>query len=188
MFEARLPRQALLRTCSAKAAQANFDIATLWYHGTRRRFDGFRLPKEQGIDELGPGVYLTGKQWLANTWARKGGFIVICVIRQGPTFDLADLQQPETQAILKHGYRQAANARWGKTFAMPDAELDDTFAYQWRDGRNRPGLINQCLAGAGYVGAYKQDSQIQGQIVVFKPEDVMIVARRGGENYMTSFD
>jgi len=69
---------------------------------------------------------------------------------------------------------------------MTDDALDDTFSYVWQHGQNRSALINQCLAGAGYVGGYKQDSQIAGQIVVFKPEDVKIVARKGGQSYMTS--
>jgi hypothetical protein len=185
IIEARYPRQATADALT-KAEELNFDVSKLWYHGTRRRFDGFRLPKETGIDELGPGVYLTSKQWLANTWARKGGFILICVIRNGPLFDLAQEKNPETMTILKQGYRQAAITQWGTQFAMKPEDIDDTFEYAWRDSRDRRRLLNNCLSGAGYIGAY--ESQIQGQVVVFKPDDVMIVARRGGEEHMRTFD
>lgn len=62
--EARLPRKPS-EAVLTQAETAGFDISKLWFHGTRKRFDGFRLPKERGIEELGSGVYLTSIKWLA---------------------------------------------------------------------------------------------------------------------------
>jgi hypothetical protein len=170
----------------ANAEQLGFDVSKLWYHGTRRRFDGFRLPKERGIDELGPGVYLTSKRWLANTWARKGGYVLTCVIRQGPLFDLAQLDRPDTMAVLAAGFRKAQEDRWGKA-AEDDRDTygDDGFADAWKYSRCPHALANTCLSAAGYVGGYKHASQIEGQVVVFRPEDVLIVARAGGRAYIS---
>jgi hypothetical protein len=180
IIEARYPR-APSSDALSKAEQAGFDGSKLWYHGTRKRFDGFRLPKEPGIDELGPGVYVTSKQWLANTWARKGGFVLTCVVRHGKLFDLEQLKRPETMAILASGYHQYQVDRWGD-----DSDHEQDFQYVWKNNRYQGSLANLCLSAAGYVGGYKHDSQIAGQIVVFKPDDVLIVARMGGQEYMTS--
>ena len=173
LTEARYPRVPSSDALS-KAEQSGFDVAKLWYHGTRKRFDGFRLPKEEGIDELGPGVYVTSEQWLANTWARKGGFVLTCVVRHGKLFDLEQLRRPETMAILASGYHQYQVERW-----HDDSAYD--FSDVWKSSRYQSSLANLCLSTAGYVGGYKRDSQIAGQIVVFKPEDVLIVARMGGQ-------
>jgi hypothetical protein len=185
ILEAKFPRKPSAEILT-QAEQSGFDSSKLWFHGTRRRFDGFQLPKERGIDELGPGVYLTSIKWLANTWARERGFIVICVVRHGPIFDLAtDLDNRQTQAILLKGYIQFQNDRWGESSFDPKT-IASTFVHAWQGSRDQQRLANLCLSGAGYIGGFKHDSQIEGQIVVFKPDDVMIVAREGGQRYMSS--
>jgi hypothetical protein len=188
LIEARFPRVPSTETL-AGATQAGFDTK-LWYHGTRRRFDGFQLPTKPGHDELGPGVYVTSRKWLANTWARERGFVLTCVIRAGPLFNLAYLNRPETKKILAAGYHAFQKERWGEARLVQDAQAhgDDLFEYVWKTTRDQVRLANLCLSAAGYVGGYKHDSQIEGQVVVFKPEDVMIVARSGGQSYMSSFD
>jgi hypothetical protein len=176
----------------AKAEQAGFDVSKLWYHGTRRRFDDFKLPvtNTPRIEELGPGVYVTAKKWLANTWARERGFVLTCVVRKGPLFNLATTKNPapETFNILLGGYAKYQNEHWphpdGKRMEIT---LDD-FMYDWKISRDHKRLVNLSLAGAGYIGGYDRDSQIEAQIVVFEPEDVMIMARFGGESHMSQFD
>jgi hypothetical protein len=186
LSELRYPRTATKELLS-KAMGAGFDGSKIWFHGTRRRFDGFKLPRQRGIDELGPGVYLTSEKWLANTWARKGGFIVICVIRNGPLFDLADINSPKTMAVLKQGYRQHNDNQWSPPGSQV-TDYDEVFDYMWRDNRYRAQLINSCLSGAGYVGGFKHNSQIAGQVVIFNPDDVTIIARQGGQAWMTTND
>lgn len=162
---------------AVSAAVADGFAPKIWYHGTRRRFDGFRIPSKPGIDELGPGVYLVPRWNTANWWARETGFILSCVIRSGPLFDLSKAEDEDTRHLLLKGYNAVSIGRWGagQTF---DAEL---FATVWRQTTNRYRLINSCLSGAGFVGGYDDRSQIPDQIVVFKPEDVRILARsRGG--------
>ena len=178
--EARYPKspsnEALMN-----AEQSGLDTTNLWYHGTLRRFDGFRLPKTEGIDELGPGVYVTKKKWLANTWAREKGFILTCVVKKGPLFDFEKINDPQTFKILKDGYNKFQKERWG---SKPSD--DDFFKHVWDESLNQSRMANFCLSSAGYIGGFKHNSQIEGQIVVFKPEDAMIVAREKGQSYMSS--
>lgn len=168
----------------ARAKQDGFDVAKLWFHGTRRRFDGFQLPKERGIDELGPGVYLTSVKWLANTWARERGFIVICVVRDGPLFDLETIKSPANIAMMRQVYIRLSLESWfGDKPKDVERRCGEYFDENFK--RNSYATGNRCLSAAGYVGGFKRASQISGQIVVFKPEDVLIVAREGGKAYMT---
>ena len=184
LLERRYPRTAT-REALAQAAQDGFDTTKIWFHGSRRRFDQFVLPKQPGIDELGPGVYLTSEKWLANTWARDGGVIAICLVRQGPVFDLATVNDSGVQKMLRDVFVTTALDSWfGDKPADVHQWLDEQFDERKRDKR----VINKCLADAGYVGAINQASQIAGQIVVFKPADVRIIARQGGRAYMTAND
>jgi hypothetical protein len=82
--------------------------------------------------------------------------------------------------LLRKGYIQYAVDREG-----PGSAKDAAYVFKSEWERHGPRLVNRCLAGLGYIGAYKKDSQIPGQVVVFKPADVMIVARQGGQNYMS---
>ena len=171
-----------------KAKSEGFDTSKLWFHGTRKRFEGFQLPKRNGVDELGPGIYVTSEKWIANTWARKGGFILICVIKKGPLFDLEKVRddvKPETLKLLADGYIKYQTEHYPHPTTIT---YDDFINYGWKNTRNRASIVNLCLSNIGYVGGFRHDSQITGQAVIFKPEDVMIIARNGGKDYMYSND
>jgi hypothetical protein len=171
----------------ASAAQGGFDTSKLWFHGTRKRFNGFRLGA-RGIDELGPGVYLTDQKWLANTWAREGGLIAICVVRRGPLFDLESVGRPEVIEMMRAAYIRKSIEEWVGKIPDDAAEYSGTYFDELLVGRDPKRVINRCLHLMGYIGAFKHHSQIEGQIVVFQPSDVMIVARQPGARYMSPWD
>jgi hypothetical protein len=157
----------------AEAEAQGFDTTRILYHGTNRRFTGFRLPKTRGYDELGQGVYVTDVKWLANTWARSKGFVLSCYIKKGPLLDLGD-----REAKMRAAYE-------GHCLFMDDTFGPDTnsrYDYDdFLDMAKRMTDFNRFLAYTDFVGGYDASSQIRGQIVVFRPENVMIVAREAGE-------
>lgn len=180
------------RTASAKvlasAAQGGFDTTKLWFHGTRKRFNDFRLSRERGIDELGPGVYLTDQKWLANTWAREGGLIAICVVRRGPLFDLEQVGRPEVVEKMREAYVHHSLDEWFGDKPDDAADYSAKHFDELLAGRDPKRVVNLCLRLMGYIGAFKHQSQIEGQIVVFQPSDVMIIARQPGARHMSPWD
>lgn len=172
----------------AEAEAEGFDGSKLWYHGTRRRFNAFELNKRNGggFDELGQGIYLTAKKWLANTWAKDGGHLLTCVIRKGPLFDLEKIRHPDdaTLELLSKGYIHYQETRWPHPTDKSYKVTYENFLDAWKSSRYRDSFANLCLSAAGYVGGYRVNSQIEGQVVVFKSEDVRIIARNGGKNYI----
>jgi hypothetical protein len=177
----RMPREP--RPEDLQAAVADGFDEKIWYHGTNRRFNAFRDPKGGGIDELGPGIYLTDERYVANAWAHKGGFIVSCVIRKGPLFDLSKLtfdQQTRRYGrgaveTLHAAHSEMMNDKFGPGSAYSEEEFLEFFR---RRGRS---LANLSLPYLGYVGGYDVYSQIPGQVVIFHPKDVRIIARAPGE-------
>lgn len=165
----------------AAAAAEGFDTSKIWFHGTGRRFNVFRDSKEDGIDELGPGIYVTGLRYVANAWARKGGFILSCVIRKGPLFNYEDLGTPATKEILWQGWQTKYTEKWGDRdpAGLSSKDYRKHFEETLRSGGYR--VVNYCLSGTDYVGGFKRLSQIPDQLVVYRTDDVRIIARAKGE-------
>lgn len=177
----RMPREATPEAIQAALADGFDD--KIWFHGTRRRFNAFRDPKGGGIDELGPGIYLTDKRFVANAWAHKGGFILSCVIRKGPLFDLNKLTfDRQTQRYGKGAVEElhAAHSKMMNDRFGPNSVYDDETFMSLFKRRGRE-LANLSLPYLGYIGGYDRYSQIPGQVVIFNPEDVRVIARAPGE-------
>lgn len=177
LLERRMPSAVKPADLEAAAAEG-FDTSKVWFHGTGRRFNAFRDSREDGIDELGPGIYVTGHRYVANTWARKGGFILSCLIRKGPLFDMDKIDTREAKDLFVQGYKAKMIEKWGDDGTNDYGEL---FDYAMQGTRNRYRLINYCMSGTEYVGGFKRHSQIPDQLVVYRIADVRIIAREKGE-------
>lgn len=165
---------------NAAAEAAGFDTSQKWYHGTaaKRNFKTFKAGKG-GVDELGPGVYFTSKPEYANAWARgDGGRVMPVYLRRGDVFDLGEFRR--TRGV---GPRSESDARWFLPLArrvLASDRLPPTLAKATEQDiadriRATPREINRWLDLAGYVGARDEDSQVPGQIVVFRPENIRSV-------------
>lgn len=163
----------------AKAEAAGFDVSKLWYHGTRKTFASFRLPRRDGIDELGKGVYVTQYAGTANVWAQGSGTVLACVIRKGPLIELSKLPQGmqwyggEQWEEVYRGYDKYMTAEFGPN-STPDYR-----EFAERIGKGRIDL-SKCYTALGYVGATHQYSQIKGQAVIWNPKNVLIVGKAPG--------
>jgi hypothetical protein len=163
----------------AKAGAAGFDTSKLWYHGTRKQFSSFRLPKRDGIDELGKGVYVTEYVGTANVWAQGSGHILTCVVRKGPLIELSDLPV---------GQQWYGGAKWEEVYRGYDIHMTKLFGpgstpdyREFAERINRRQIkLSDCYAALGYIGATHTYSQIRGQAVIWNPKDIMIVGRVSG--------
>lgn len=165
----RMPR-VVTDAMLAQASADGFDTK-IWYHGTNRRFASFRQSKGGGVDELGRGIYLTDRIRYANMWAQTGGFVLSCVVRKGKLFDLETAKTDAGMRILYDAFN-TYNPGWEY-----DEFVDHFSKYDVASS------IGRVLPSVGYVGAYDARSQIPGQVVIFKAEDVRILARvPGGAN------
>ena len=164
----------------AEAAEAaGFDASVTYYHGTTAKdFKSFRYGKD-GVDELGPGIYVTSDPWYAEAWAGRsqlelGGRIIPVVLKRGDLFDMGVLRQawsgvqaeqneqvwkPLAQRIIdKHNGNYAG---WNNAAELAERIKDI--------GRQQ---MNEVLHLAGYVGAFNKNSQIPGQVVIFDARNI----------------
>ncbi len=168
----------------SKAEADGFDTSTIYYHGTTRKFKNFKkAPNRKGVNELGHGVYVTDRKWLANTWARENGWIAEVVIRKGPLFNLDQYKSREWWDALYRGHCRLMRDLYGE-----NGVYDEKMFKEMMMGRHPYGEKNKLLGLAGYIGGYDARSQIAGQLVIFRPEDARIVGWEAGKSHMTSRD
>lgn len=172
---------------AAEASGFNTDIT--YYHGTaaKKDFKKFKVGRG-GVDELGPGVYVTTLPHLAGSWAgyslEDGGRVLPLYIRDGDLFDIGEFRRnakdwrdlvPLAQRLKNSNEalstQESMTAPTDELWKTWLAESDENLAKHLFSMR-RPAEINVWLSRAGYVGAYDGQSQIPGQVVVFKPDDV----------------
>lgn len=150
----------------------------LWFHGSTKAFKTFRGGSEKGINELGKGIYFTGKWNYANTWAREGGYVYECYIRDGWIYNYDKPMTPEIKKRLHVGHSDHMREIYGEGGVYDFDYFCKTFLSKERNDMLSVELGSKFLPMAGYVGAIKPDSQIPDQIVVWHPGDI-VIARRG---------
>jgi GNAT superfamily N-acetyltransferase len=177
------------------ARAAGFDTSITYYHGTTARdFKGFNAGRN-GVDELGPGIYLTSDASYAQAWAGRPGMlgrIIPALLKKGDLFDksspvdyLALARRIQEQNTATEGERQAKNIREKSVTQWTQEESHIVNAASnelWRTWLLEPAKdlaahikrsdLNLWLARAGYVGATNKNSQIPGQVVVFEGKNL----------------
>ena len=171
-----------------KAAVDGFDTSKVWYHGTRRKFANFRLPKGRGIDELGVGVYVTRFVGTANVWAQGQGSILACVLRKGKLIELSELPTSQLWYSGPDAEDRHANINWREVYRGYGLYMTREFGpestpdyREFAERFNRRAInLAKCLGEVGYIGATNRHSQIRGQAVVWDPANVRIVGKVAG--------
>lgn len=173
----------------AKAEAAGFDTTKIWYHGTRRKFANFRLPKgKDGINELGVGIYITKFIGTANVWAQGSGSILACVLRKGKLIELSELPTSQLWYSGPEADARHANANWREVYRgycismMREFGPDATPSYrEFAEHFNKHEIsLAKCLVEVGYIGATSRYSQIRGQAVIWNPNDILAVGKAAG--------
>jgi hypothetical protein len=76
-------------TTQQRAEAAGFDTSTVWLHGTTKNFKSFK-PGDNGVNELGKGVYFTTSPTETYFHSRgENGRVVEAYIKKGDMFDLS---------------------------------------------------------------------------------------------------
>jgi hypothetical protein len=158
----------------------------VYYHGTANKtnFRRFKVGTD-GVDDLGPGIYVTPDPDLAAWWARaEGGRIMPLRIRKGDYFDLNRFVD---YSAHKGIFQELANRvaafdplpkpwGWPGTPRMSAKEIAADMYDRWQSSNDRARTTNYFLRAAGYIGAYDRDSQFgERQIVIFDPKNIRSV-------------
>lgn len=182
----------------ASAERAGFD-GKRWYHGTvARDFKEFKAGKG-GVNELGEGIYLTGRPEYAQSWAGRldmGGRVMPVLLKKGDLFDLgakrdnlALARRIKKNNPLSDLELQAQSIRDAKPSVLqwtPEESriINDTSSELWRSWlhvsnaalaqriKETPNYLNSWLKHAGYIGAINENSQIPDQVVVFDAKNI----------------
>lgn len=158
----------------ASAVADGFD-PTIWYHGTRRRFEQFRDPSKETrksqIEELGSGIYLTSRYKTAWWWSGNNGCVMYCVVRQGKHFDFDQALTPEGIKTLHAAHTAYMTQKWGPKGAYGLADFKKLLQ------QRGPSELAKYLPYVGYVAGFKKSSQVPDQLIVFNQDDVRILAR-----------
>lgn len=160
----------------AEAQSQGFNTDKIWYHGSTRRFTSFRDGKEDAINELGVGIYLTKEWYAANAWALDKGFVYQCYLRDGDIFDFSKEPTKEVLKRLHAGHSKMMDERFGPDSGYPFKDFV-TKILKKQQTISSPRYPTKFIQWAGYMGAIDPHSQIPGQIVVFNPSDIYIAAR-----------
>ena len=159
------------------AASQGFNTSKIWYHGSNKLFRSFREPNDKGINELGVGIYLTDVWNYANSWARNGGYVYECYIRNGEIFDYSKNMKDEAIRRAHKGHSEVMTRQFGENGAY---DYDSFVRHILRNNRAGDRFVSRFLKWAGYMGAIDPTSQIPGQIVIFDAVNVFIAARGAG--------
>ena len=158
-----------------QAEADGFDTSKVYYHGTTaaKDFKTFR-PGKGGVNELGPGVYVTDQKMYAEMWARgDGGRVLPLWLKKG---DIYDLDMHKRKAGLPEALRDVWIPLAKRIRERP--ELSSELQRTWDEAPieehaerlreiAKSGALNETLERAGYIGAKNEYSQIPGQVVLF---------------------
>jgi hypothetical protein len=174
-------------TTQQRAEAAGFDTSTVWLHGTTKNFKSFK-PGDNGVNELGKGVYFTTSPTETYFHSRgENGRVVEAYIKKGDMFDLSVMR--DTGQMI--GGRAEKKAAAYREIAQRIKDRADTITEPLiRDWANQPlgelaehikeatrytHNLNFWLDKAGYVGATDRFSQYPNQAVVFDPKNIRSV-------------
>ena len=168
------------------AEKSGFDTMAIWYHGTQvqQDFSTFKVGKG-GVNELGPGIYVTRDPKVAETYAGKHGRIIPLYVKRGDVFDAAEFRRANLGSDA--GYMNLANKilknspdSYSHLFSGDDT-TDDKILKVCAAIRNR--ITNSLLELAGYIGKTTSvgSTQIEDQMVVFSPRSLKSAIGNSGK-------